>query len=122
MLSASEMPPLDMTSDDLDALNEQIYVENRNKLPDEVLSEFDQSYNEAVRAAGLASVTRRGQEIRGNGGPGFVKRGKTGLVRDYNQKCQPGENGVHCTQPEPRRRRLADAVYHRMGKTPSGVG
>ena len=38
------------------------------------------------------------------------------------KKCQPRENRVHCTQPKRDHERLANAVYHRMGKMVSERG
>jgi hypothetical protein len=45
-----------------------------------------------------------------------------GLDGTYNGKCQPCGNRVHCTQPKNNHERLANAVYHRMGKMVSGLG
>ena len=52
----------------------------------------------------------------------FVMRPKKRLNGTYNEKCQPRGNRVHCTQPKNHHERLANAVYHRMGKMVSERG
>ena len=44
------------------------------------------------------------------------------LSGTYNEKSQPRENRVHCTQPKNHHERLANAVYHRMEKMVSESG
>jgi hypothetical protein len=39
-----------------------------------------------------------GTKTRGKEEKAFVIRAKTEPRREYNQKCQLPENGVHCTQ------------------------
>ncbi len=44
-----DRPAPGMTWDDLDQLNEQIYIENKDKGLEQVLAEFDRSYQEALK-------------------------------------------------------------------------
>jgi hypothetical protein len=50
-----QMLPPGMTWDDLDQMNEQTYLENRDRLLAEVLSEFHHSYPQALGAVEAAS-------------------------------------------------------------------
>lgn len=47
---APELVPLDIEDEELDELNRRIYVENRDRRLDDVLSEFERSYEETVAA------------------------------------------------------------------------
>jgi len=68
------------------------------------------------------SVSRRGREIGGTGLSGSLKGAKTGLERHYNQKCQPRENGVHCTQPNQKQKEAGRCSVSQDRRIANGGG
>jgi len=52
---APELVPLDIEGQELDELNRRIYVENRDRPLDDVLGEFERSYEESVAAVGATA-------------------------------------------------------------------